>query len=172
MKRFFKILLGALFFLFLIAAIIYKTVTSDGSDSERMSEQEIRSELQTSQEHNPEEFVTLFYSWYLENSQQDLMFPYSENYQSLERLEPWLTDEFITSWDQIAYEIDGSPIFLSGEDPHGWGSKFSVESVSESRASSTVYVTIGSGSNEHSYNVIILKELEQPWQIQSVRTAY
>ncbi|CAN5700234.1 hypothetical protein BH11PAT2_BH11PAT2_05380 [soil metagenome] len=115
---------------------------------------------------NPVQFVESFYTWYLQNFYRDPFFPHPENRNEV--LSPWLTSDFLAGWDQVVSDIEVNPVLLTADDPSSWGSAISARIASQSIRTSVVYLTIGTGTSLHAYNVSLVQTTDGNWKISDI----
>ena len=165
MKKVFVALLIILFFLLILGAFLFKLFKPSTVATSTPPVQFPAATTATASQ-NPAQFVKSFYEWYLLNFSRDPLFPHPEN--RAEVLRPWLTNDFLATWDETLSEIEVNPVLLTAEDPSSWGGAVSAKVISQSSQSSQVYATIGSGASLHAYNVNLVKSSDGTWKIASV----
>lgn len=117
---------------------------------------------------DPDAFTKSFYEWYLSNVTQNPSFPYFEDLEVV--LEPWLTPEFISSWDEAQIESEANPILLTAESSVGWGTDIEARVVEQSVRTRSVYVSIGP-TEPHAFFVLLTKNESGEWRISSITNA-
>lgn len=171
MKKALVVVAGIVFFLILLALLAFKLFAPEPKS---VSYEPVTFPVATTPTGAVNEdgavFVRSFYAWYLENFSKDPLFPHPENRDEV--LKPWLSDEFLSQWDQIQLEAEANPVLLTAEDPTTWGSGITAEIVGQSIRSRTIRAAIGSGQLQHVYTVELVRDPEtSSWKIVSVANA-
>ncbi|MEO6536529.1 MAG: hypothetical protein ABIT47_02435 [Candidatus Paceibacterota bacterium] len=168
MKKAVGIIVFFLFFLLLLGAVLFKVFAPSKSNNTAVTPVQFptASAPVGVAEEDPAQFVQSFYTWYLQNYSRDHDFPHSENRDEV--LSPWLASDLLANWDQIVLDNDVNPVLLTADDPSVWGNEISARLASQSIRTSIVYVTMGSGTTLHAYNVSLVKASDGTWKITGV----
>jgi hypothetical protein len=171
MKKAVVILVVFLFFLLILAGILFKIFKTSDTPAEQQPTVQFPSATESAgaTAQDPEQFVRSFYIWYLENFSRDPEFPHPENRDEV--LSPWLSSELLASWDEIVIEDEVNPVLLTADDPASWGADLTVQTIGQSIRTRTLRVTLGSGDSQHVYSVELAKQQDSSWRISSVASS-
>ncbi len=173
MKRVIAIVLTILFFLLIIAALLFKLFGTSSSESPNTAPTQTSFPVSApvgAAAVDPGVFVKSFYVWYLSNAANDPLFPHPENREVV--LKDWLTDSFIADWDQIQSDSEANPVLLTGGDTSSWSSNISAVTTAQLTYTSSVRVALGPPSEGHVFTVQLTRTSGSTWKIDSITNAF
>ena len=110
-------------------------------------------------------FVWSFYDWYLHGVTGNLHFTTSAEFKS--SLPKLLSADFIRNWQKIIDTTDVDPLLLTQDQLNSWISNIKTVAAYQSATTSTVLVSLGTGSETYNLRVH-LTFMNNAWLISSV----